>query len=1019
MLKKSVLTIIIAAAPFCGIFAQSRIMKDFAPVCDSMSVLTVQRTGVAGHLRLKSVMKRGNLLDFYFTESLSDFPWREEDMKWFRNTLRGLFPDKYSSGGLGGIYARGDKMETFAVERLGFSGNPSSSKSRVKDTGPAETPLVVRSGRPEFPKGLSGRHIALWASHGRYYDQGQHRWQWQRPCLFQTVEDLFTSSFVLPFLAPMLENAGACVLMPRERDANPEEIVIDNDKSPEREAKGWRGSGTYRETGKWKDAGTGFADMKEVYSGTDNPFTMGTARMAECLADKKGERAEIQWNPDFAGRTECAVYVSYKSLPNSTESANYTVRHLGGETNFVVNQKMGGGTWIYLGTFEFADGCGVTLDNVCPKGRKPVSGSVVTADAVKFGGGLGNVARYDEAEGPESGETSGMPRYAEAARYWLQWAGMDESVYSQHDMKNDYRDDLFARTTWVERLAGGSRVNPGEPGLKIPVDAVISLHSDAGTAPGDSIVGTLAIYSSRSGNSRKFPDGGSMTVSREFADIVQSQIAEDLSAFTDGGWTRRQIWDRGYRETRAVPVPAVLIESLSHQNFADMRYGLDPEFRFVFSRAMYKGLLKFLSNRYGVRYAVQPLPVNSFAAVLEPGCKVALSWRETEDASEPTSPAKGYMLYTRHGDGGFDNGTVLETSVSEDGLVHASVKIEPGEIYSYRITAYNDGGESFPSETLSVGIPLSAKDSYAESAVLIVNNFTRLSPPAWFDTPSYAGFENSRDNGVPCIKEISFTGEMYEKRRSSEWSSNENPGFGASYNDMAGTSCSGNTFDFPRLHGQAIFEAGYPFCSAGAAAFAGGDIDCKGLWAADIICGKQVSTPLGHPGGRLRHSVFPEALRKALESYAGNGGNIIISGEYIGTDIHDGIYPAEKQESYAAAAASFAADVLGIKWKTDCASRGSIVKYTGKGLGAFHSGAFSCKGGSAPYAVASPDGIEPASPNGCTAFRYTDTGISAGVCFTSPRGYRTVSFGFPLECVSDRSTMNALMKASLDFVKGR
>ena len=41
---------------------------------------------------------------------------------------------------------------------------------------------------------------------------------------------------------------------------------------------------------------------------------------------------------------------------------------------------------------------------------------VVCADAVRFGGGMGNIAR--------GGKTSGLPRYLEGARYSAQWAGM-------------------------------------------------------------------------------------------------------------------------------------------------------------------------------------------------------------------------------------------------------------------------------------------------------------------------------------------------------------------------------------------------------------------------------------------------------------------------------------------------------------------------------------------------------------------------------------------------------------------
>lgn len=45
---------------------------------------------------------------------------------------------------------------------------------------------------------------------------------------------------------------------------------------------------------------------------------------------------------------------------------------------------------------------------------------VICADAVRFGGGMGNISR---------GTVSGLPRYLEGARYSAQWAGMPYDVY--------------------------------------------------------------------------------------------------------------------------------------------------------------------------------------------------------------------------------------------------------------------------------------------------------------------------------------------------------------------------------------------------------------------------------------------------------------------------------------------------------------------------------------------------------------------------------------------------------------
>ena len=312
---------------------QGRTMEAFKPVCDTMSVRTEARTGVRTTLTLKSVMKRGGMLDFYFTESLCDYPWRPEDIKWFRSELKSCFPEEYSSYRLGEIYARRDRLQTLAIDPLDYNGLPSSARHKTKN--PAGLKVVGRTDRPEYPKGLDGRNIALWASHGRFYDVNLDRWRWQRPTLFMTVEDLFTSSFVISFLAPMLENAGAGVFMPRERDVNPIEVIADNDPGA-----GVRGKASYSESGNWNDAGIGFADTKEYYTGHENPFRQGTARSAMCIQSKKGTPATAVWRPEIPKRDEYAVYVSYKSLPNSTAAASYTVRHLGGETKFIVNQKI-------------------------------------------------------------------------------------------------------------------------------------------------------------------------------------------------------------------------------------------------------------------------------------------------------------------------------------------------------------------------------------------------------------------------------------------------------------------------------------------------------------------------------------------------------------------------------------------------------------------------------------------------------------------------------------------------------
>ncbi len=1007
-MKRTITYILLILGLSLNSAAQNSITKDFLPVSDSLDAMIKRNRDVKGQLKLRNVMRRGNVLDFYFTESLGDFPWREGEPEWFRDRLREMFPDKYRSYEIGRIYSKNLQLERLATTELGFNGRPVENKYRT-DNPVYESPLVKRVGTPEFSKGLDGRNIAVWQSHGRYFDQGVGSWIWQRPPLFQTVEDMFTQSFVLPYLVPMLENSGAYVMLPRERDSQPHEIISDFDVINEA-----YGVSYYKENGSWKDGGAGFSARKSVYTGYENPFTTGSVRKADCVMAGDSKESTAEYRPEIPERGEYAVYISYKSLPESSSAVSYKVNHLGGTSEFIVNQKIGGGTWIYLGTFEFEAGAegSVSVSSMTPIGYEHKNGSVVTTDAVRFGGGMGNIARG--RRGPDNEpEVSGLPRSAEGARYWLQWAGVDRTIFHPENSDTDYTDDYMSRGDWVEWISRGSKMNPSKKkGLGIPVDLALGFHSDAGITPNDSIVGTLAIYTLRSEGSERLPAGESRMTSREYADIVQSQIVNDLQAKFDPEWSRRSIWDRSYRESRTPSAPAMLLELLSHQNFADMKYGLDPGFRFTVSRAVYKGMLKYLSNRYGVQYMVQPLPVQQVGVRFGQDGKAVLTWKETDDPLEPTARASGFMLHTRIDGGGFDTGREIKARRGADGRYSVEVEIEDGHIYSFRICALNEGGLSFPSETVSIGRPAAGALS---KNVLIVNNFDRISGPAFIDTPTYAGFDNRLDSGVPYIRDIAYIGEMYEFRRNAEFVTNDNPGFGASYDNYAGKTVAGNTFDYPYVHGKAILNAGYPFYSCSNEAFAADTTFAGAAWAADIICGKQVTTLIGN---EQKYQVFPAELQAALRSFTSGGGNVLISGANIATDVWDSIYPVKVDKGYKADSQKFVRDVLGFRWVRNNASRtGEVNLVESTRIGTSEAAAWDFHNEINPvsYSVESPDGISPASSRtGSTFMRYSDTNLSAGVCFEG-RGYRAVSLGFPIETLKNEQYINNIISTTLQF----
>ena len=68
------------------------------------------------------------------------------------------------------------------------------------------------------------------------------------------------------------------------------------------------------------------------------------------------------------------------------------------------------------------------------------------------------------------------------------------------------------------------------------------------------------------------------------------------------------------------------------------------------------------------------------------------------------------------------------------------------------------------------------------------------------------------------------------------------------------------------------------------------------------------------------------------------------------------------------------------------------------------------------YCVESPDGITPAAKSGRIIFRYSDSGISAGVAYKGD-GYKCVSFGFPLETLKTTEMTTNLIINSLEYFK--
>lgn len=912
-------------------------------------------------IKIDSILIQKKKVTLFANEALEDIPFREYNVSELYASIAPLFPNASKIV----ILTRDTDIESLIPE-YDRKGRP--NKKRLYSIKESKYPLTRSLSTPhEIKNGLQNRHIALWQSHGLYYAQTAHRWEWQRARMFGTVEDLFTQSFVLPYLTPMLENAGATILIPRERDTQIYEIIIDNDRStPGSEYKELDGEKAWSDGEK-----AGFGHIQATYTNGENPFTQGTYR--QTVTQRKGKESLIEWIPEIPESGNYAVYASYQSFPNSTEQALYTIHHAGGETTIAVNQTMGGGTWIYLGNFKFT-AHEQAHERIVLTNQSNKSGKIITADAIKIGGGMGNIARSPlESPYPIEAETSGYPRFTEAARYWLQWAGIPDSIYSKSAFRNDYQDDIYARPQWVNYLKEQTH---------IPIDMAFAFHSDAGTTPDDSIIGTLGIYMSKS-NDGIYTNRKSREIARDLTDMIQTQILSDVRKVYNPQWSRRGMWNQSYIEARIPDVPTMLLELLSHQNFADMRYGLDPRFRFLICRAIYKGMLRYICFQNKQEPIVQPLPPDRLYTELVETNKVRIGWKAVQDTLEESASPTAYILYSRKDSGGFDNGTLVKGE-------EIILPIETGIIHSYKVAAVNKGGISFPSEIVSVyRSPKGEKDK----TVLIVNGFDRISGPASFESTadSLAGFLYAVDRGVPYLNDIAFIGDQFEFRRSATWNSNDNNGHGDSYNNYAGQVIAGNTFDYPFIHGQAMAETGYSFVSCSHKSLAEGVVKPDTYPIIDLILGKQ------------RQPVITPVLQDTLRSYLAQGGNLLVSGTNLFSDSW-----GNAQDR------TFVEEVLKGKLASRNASKEGIVNSCASPYG-YINGRYTFRTRPNPicYSIESVDGVLPADKLAHTILRYPENNIGAGIVYEGK--YRTCSLGFPFEALQTPSERNRLMESILRF----
>ena len=519
---------------------------------------------------------------------------------------------------------------------------------------------------------------------------------------------------------------------------------------------------------------------------------------------------------------------------------------------------------------------------------------------------------------------------------------------------------------------------PNSDGLKVPIELSLAVHSDAGAKDND-IVGSLAICTTDNQGTTVYPSGLPRTDSRDFAQTMLDNLDSDIRR-SYGTWNKRSLYDRNYSESRRPDMTSAILETMSHQNFTDMKFGLDPNFRFTVARSIYKTILRHVASAHGTKATVAPLQPRNFSIEMKSKNKAVLKWEPTADTSEPTAKPTSYIVYMATGTSGFDNGTQTKKT-------QMKIKLEPGVLYRFKVSACNNGGESFTTEELAA---LYQKD--AKGTILIVNGFDRLAPPAIKDDGMSQGFDLDADFGLTLGATAGWCGRQINYNR--QGIGKEGPdALGYSGNELAGYFVPGNDFNYVTDHARAIQSARqYSIVSCSAKALESGEMKLRKYSCIDLLLGlqKQDFTQL-----RNFKAITPR-MQQQLSNYLRQNGALLVSGSYVGSDMRSGSDLVFLQQSLRAVWGG--SDQNGVD--NSVSGLGTTFNFY-RTLNEKH------------YFASSPDVLMPADGAFC-AMRYSD-GREAAVAYRGS-DCRTFVMGFPFECITDSNTKGAIMRGIMSFL---
>jgi hypothetical protein len=561
---------------------------------------------------------------------------------------------------------------------------PSSTLAAELPQSPTSTPGLVPVGVQPHG-GLSGKIVFIMGGHGYTANHpGDGKWSFQRSeavvsgTQTELIEDLGNVD-QMSFLADYLFRAGATVVPMRPVGHQTNEVVLDNDDA----------GVTF--VGVWTPSTAG------VYFGSagDAPY--------QHAATSPTETAYARYRPNLPAAGFYPVYAWTTSGGNRATDQLYRVHHAGGATEVTINHRRVGNGIVYLGTYYFEAGSAGYVDI---SNRSTSRDSVVIADMIRFGNGMGDIDR--------GAGVSGLAREDEAALYWIEWHVARSQGISTTEYPSEGSNDRDATVGVSPRYS--EYMNREAEGA-LPDRALVSYHSNAAGGRG-----VTALHNTR--------HGGTTPNQVSYARALAQEINDDLVAQNDRldpDWHNRGtnvLYENpnfNYGELNNANInnefDATIVEVAFHDQLQDSQLLRERFVRDAVARATYQGLLKYFRSVDNTTTATElPPPVTGMRAASDAPGSVTISWTPPVSNTYAGGAATAYRVYASTNGYGFDGGTLVQGGETTSATLSGYNSTIP---YYFKVVAVNEGGESHGSELVA------ALPSGGDKQTLIVGGFDR------------------------------------------------------------------------------------------------------------------------------------------------------------------------------------------------------------------------------------------------------------------------------------------------------